>query len=71
MADLARARQTASLAGAEDAFALTFSGPPGSGSGIASVRHPTLWWVSLFITPGGPATKEQYYEVVVDRAGLP
>jgi len=68
--DLARARQSPSLAGRDDAFALTFSGPPGLGSGIASVRHPTLWWVSLFMTPGGPPAKEQYYEVVVDRAEL-
>ena len=70
VADLARAKTTPALAGREDAFALTFSGPPGLGSGIASLRHPTLWWVSVFITPVGPATTEQRYEAVVDRASV-
>jgi hypothetical protein len=72
VADLARAKQTPSLAGRDDAFALTFSGPAAKplGSGIRNLRHPALGWVSLFITPAGRATTtEQRYEVVVDRAG--
>lgn len=70
VSDLARAKQTPSLAGADDAFALTFSGPAAKqlGSGIRKLRHPALGWVSLFITPSGRATTEQRYEVVVDRA---
>ena len=72
VSDLARAGQTRSLAGRDHAFALTFSGPANKplGSGIRDLRHPTLGWISLFISPSGPATKEQYYEVVVDRAGI-
>jgi hypothetical protein len=69
VADLARATQKRSLAGHDDAFALTFAGPANKplGSGIRKLRHPTLGWISLFITPAGPPTKEQRYEVVVDR----
>lgn len=71
VADLARAAQSRSLAGRDDAFALTFSGPANQplGSAISNLRHPTLGWISLFITPHGPAAAEQRYEVVVDRAG--
>ena len=70
VADLERAAQTRSLAGRDDAFALTFSGPSGTPlrSGIAKLRHPSLGWVSLFITPFGRATAGQLYEVIVDRA---
>jgi uncharacterized protein DUF6916 len=69
VADLARATQKRSLAGSDDAFALTFAGPANKplGSGIRKLRHPTLGWISLFITPAGPPAKEQRYEVVVDR----
>lgn len=68
--DLARAAQMRSLAGRDDAFALTFSGPSGSllGSGIRELRHPSLGWVALFITPFGTPIGGQRYEVVVDRA---
>jgi len=70
VADLARATQTRSLAGRDDAFALTFTGPPGSlRSGIANLRHPSLAWVALFITPVGRSVN-QLYEVVVDRAAV-
>jgi hypothetical protein len=70
VADLARAQQTRSLAGRDDAFALTFSGPSGPvvDSGIQRLRHPSLGWISLFITPVGAAVGSQLYEVVVDRA---
>jgi hypothetical protein len=70
VADLARATQKRSLAGSEDAFALTFSGPANKplGSAIRRLRHPALGWISLFLTPAGPPAKEQRYEVVVDRA---
>lgn len=70
VSDLERAAQTRSVAGRDDAFELTFSGPPGTllGSGISRLRHPSLGWVSLFITPFGGSTGEQLYEVVVDRA---
>jgi hypothetical protein len=72
VADLARAKQTPSLAGRDDAFALTFSGPSGSllGSGIRRLRHPSLGWISLFITPAGGPSGGQLYEVVVDRAAV-
>jgi len=69
--DLARAAQKRSLAGHDEAFALTFAGPANKqlGSGIRKLRHPTLGWITLFITPAGRATTtEQRYEVVVDRA---
>lgn len=70
VADLARAKQTPSLAGRDDAFALTFSGPADTllGSGIRKVRHPSLGWISLFISPVGGPSGGQLYEVVVDRA---
>ena len=73
VSDLARARQTRSLAGRDDAFALTFSGSASGelGSAICRIRHPTLGWISLFITPSGRPAKQQLYEVVVDRAGTP
>ena len=72
VADLARAKQTPSLAGRDDAFALIFSGPSGSllGSGIRRLRHPSLGWISLFITPVGGPSHSQLYEVVVDRAAV-
>jgi hypothetical protein len=72
VSDLARAKQTRTLVGSDAAFALSFSGPAAKslGSGIRKVHHPTLGWVSLFITPAGRATTtEQRYDVVVDRAG--
>lgn len=70
VSDLVRATRTRSVAGRDDAFALTFSGPSAAplGSGIRKLRHPSLGWVSLFITPVGDATRGQLYEVVVDRA---
>jgi hypothetical protein len=74
VSDLVRAKQTRSLVGSDAAFALSFSGPAAKplGSGIRQLRHPTLGWVSLFITPAGRATAtEQRYDVVVDRAGTP
>ena len=68
ISDLARAKQTRSLRGHEDAFALTFIGPSGAlGSGIHALRHPRLGWVSLFVTPAGRPARTQSYEVVVDR----
>jgi hypothetical protein len=73
VADLARAQQTASLIGSDDAFALTFSGAASNplGSGIRRLRHPSLGWISLFVTPAGRATAtQQDYEVVVDRASV-
>lgn len=71
--DLVRAAQSPSLVGRDDAFALTFSGPANQplGSAISNLRHPTLGWISLFITAHGAAVTEQRYEVVVDRARTP
>lgn len=73
VADLARTAQSRWLANRDDAFALTFSGPANRplGSAISHLRHPTLGWISLFITPHGAAVTEQRYEVVVDRARTP
>jgi hypothetical protein len=69
--DLVRARSEPSLRGHDDAFALTFTGPATifMESGISRLQHPTLGWVSLFISPAGPTTTTQSYEVVVDRSG--
>lgn len=73
VSDLVRAAQTPSLAGRDDAFTLTFSGPSETllAGGTRKLRHPSLGWVSLFITPVGAATRGQLYEVVVDRAAPP
>ena len=67
--DLVRARTEPALRGRDDAFALTFSGASADvlGSGIRRLNHPALGWFSVFITPVGPATTVQAYEVVVDR----
>jgi len=69
--DLVRARFEPSLRGHDAAFALTFTGPAANfmESGISRLQHPTLGWVSLFISPAGPTTTMQSYEVVVDRSG--
>ena len=53
VADVAGAAARRALAGSEDSFALTFSGPLGSplDSGIHAVRHPQLGSFELFASP--------------------
>jgi hypothetical protein len=70
VADLERARRERGLAGRDDAFALTFAGPPDAvlASGIHELRHEALGSFSVFIAPVGRAGTEQLYEVVVDRS---
>jgi hypothetical protein len=69
VADLARARSEPVLAGRDDAFALSFSGPTAAvlDGGIHELAHPTLGRFSVFIAPVDRAESSQSYEVVVDR----
>lgn len=70
VADVAGAASRRSLAGSEDSFALTFSGPVGSplDSGIHTLRHPGLGDFELFASPVGDPHGSRTYEVVVDRS---
>jgi hypothetical protein len=70
VADVAGAATRRSLAGSEDSFALTFSGPLGSplDSGIHTLRHPRLGSFELFASPVDEPEKSRTYEVVVDRS---
>jgi hypothetical protein len=69
VSDLDRAKRERNLAGADDAFALAFSGPSGQPltQGVHTLRHPRLGSFALFLVPVGPPGGEQRYEVVVDR----
>ena len=70
VADVAGAATRRSLAGSEDSFALTFSGPLGSplDSGIHTLRHPGLGSFELFASPVDQPEDSRTYEVVVDRS---
>ena len=70
VADVAGAASRRSLAGSEDSFALTFSGPLGSplDSGIHTLRHPRLGSFELFASPVDEPEGSRTYEVVVDRS---
>ena len=70
IADVAGAATRRSLAGSEDSFALTFSGPLGSplDSGIHTLRHARLGSFELFASPVDEPERSRTYEVVVDRS---
>jgi len=70
IADVAGAATSRSLAGSEDSFALTFSGPLGSplDSGIHTLRHARLGSFELFASPVDDPERSRRYEVVVDRS---
>jgi hypothetical protein len=70
IADVAGAATRRALAGSEDSFALTFSGPLGSplDSGIHALRHPQLGSFELFASPVDQPEGSRKYEVVVDRS---
>ena len=71
IADLARARVEKSIAGRDDAFALTLTGARSAllDGSIHELRHASMGSFSLFLVPvGRPSKTEQSYEVVVDRS---
>ena len=70
ISDVAGAALDASLAGSEDAFVLTFSGPLAQSleSGTHSLRHPDLGTFELFISPITRPSTECRYEAVIDRS---
>jgi Domain of unknown function (DUF6916) len=69
VSDLERARHERALAGADDAFALVFSGPASHPltQGVHTLRHPRLGSFDLFLVPVDQPDGNQRYEVVVDR----
>jgi hypothetical protein len=67
--DVAGAGSNRDLAGSDDAFVLTFSGPQAGGpaQGVHALRHGALGNFELFLSPvGSPA--DASYAVVVDRS---
>jgi hypothetical protein len=69
VSDLAGAATHKALAGRDDAFALTFSGPLSAplDSGIHTLHHPSLGSFELFSSPVDAPRDDRHYEVVVDR----
>ena len=70
VADVAGAASRRSLAGSDDAFALTLSGPLADplDSGIHTLRHPSLGSFELFSSPVDTPDGNRLYEIVVDRS---
>lgn len=70
VSDVAGAATSRSLAGSDDAFALTFSGPLATplDSGIHTLHHPSLGSFELFSSPVDTPDGARTYEVVVDRS---
>lgn len=70
VADIAGADVDASLAGSDDAFVLTFSGPlaPVLDARTRTLRHARLGRFDLFLSPVNKPRKYQLYEAVVDRS---
>ena len=68
--DLAGAAVDKSLAGSEDAFALTFSGPLDGAieGGTRTLRHPRLGTFELFVAPVEQPRADRRYEAVIDRS---
>jgi hypothetical protein len=68
--DLAGAAGDKSLAGSEDAFALTFSRALDAAleAGTHTVRHPRLGRFELFVAPVGQPGADRAYEAVIDRS---
>jgi hypothetical protein len=71
IADLPRAATLAKYRGSDDAFGLTFDGPPGGEQGTYTFAHPTIGRFAMFITPVGRPSKLQTYEAVIDRLYRP
>jgi hypothetical protein len=70
VSDVAGAASRPALAGSDDAFALTFSGPMATPleSGIHTLRHPSIGSVELFASPVGAPGADRRYEILVDRS---
>ena len=70
VADVAGAAVDASLAGSDDVFVLTFSGPlaPVVDARTPTLRHTRLGRFDLFLSPVDKPRKDQRYEAVVDRS---
>jgi hypothetical protein len=74
VSDLAGAAVDPSLAGSEDAFALTFSGPLDAAleAGTHTLSHADLGSFELFVSPVEQPRSDRRYEAVVDRSvGVP
>jgi len=69
VSDLERAKRERALAGADDAFALAFSGPVSHTltQGVHTLRHPRLGSFDLFLAPVDQPDGDQRYEAVIDR----
>ena len=70
VADVAGAAADASLAGSEDAFVLTFSGPldPVLETGTHTLSNAKFGEFDLFLSPVGLPRRDQRYEAVIDRS---
>lgn len=70
VSDLAGAAVDKSLAGSEDAFALTFAGPldPALEASAHAFRHGALGTFELFVAPVEQPRGDRRYEAVVDRS---
>ena len=70
ISDVAGAALDASLAGSEDAFVLTFSGPVAQPleSGTQTVSHPELGTFELFVSPIERPSGDCQYEAAIDRS---
>ncbi len=69
VADLPRAASDRSLAGRDDAFVLTFTGPatPPLSQDTYDLHHERLGTATLFLVPVDRTTHQQHYEAVIDR----
>jgi hypothetical protein len=70
VSDVAGAAVDPSLAGSEDTFVLTFSGPlePALEAGTRMLSHPELGKFELFVSPVERPHADRRYEAVVDRS---
>ena len=68
--NVAGASVNAALAGSDDAFVLTFSGPrtPVLRAGTYTLQNARLGRFELFLSPVARPGKDQRYEAVVDRS---
>jgi hypothetical protein len=70
ISDVAGSAVDPALAGSEDAFVLTFSGPRSQQlkSATHTLRHPDLGTFELFISPVKRPSTACLYEAVIDRS---
>lgn len=68
ISDLPAAQNIVALRDHDDAFALTFEGPPGGGQGTHMLSHPVLGTFSLFVTRAAAPSGSERYEAVINRA---